>query len=929
MKLPLQCMLIILLITVFGIKSYSQTRIDITNLDGKISAEYYDSPAGEDYENLIDRNTQTKYLTFHAEAWIQFQVPNPYIVNSYSITSANDHPERDPMSWALYGSNDGNNWTAIDSQSNQTFSQRFQTLSFSFSNTKGYSYYRLGMVNHQQSDILQLSEWNIYGIPVSRTFDPQDITNFGGTALAEFNDSDYGIQNIIDNLWGTKYFTNHAACWVEYKSDYPNLYILKKYSITSSSNGTDDNPKSWQLEASIDNLNWVILDTQSKQTFDSSYAVNEYSVTDTNQYKYFRLDITSNNGGSGLQIAELKLFGFKGRGGNYPDADFTVNTTTIIPGDTVYYKNLSQGATSLNWIFKGGKPAASTEENPVVVYDTAGVYDVSLTVSNSGNRDNLTQTGYITVEDINKQQIADEIKQEFLLCWDSYVKYAWGYDELNPLSKTGSNWYGPSFLMTPVDALDTMILMGLKSEADSARQLIDTQLNFNQDVYVSNFEFTIRFIGGLLSSYELTGDTKLLSLAKDLANRGIKAFRKSPTGMPYGDVNLKTGAVRRAGTNPAEIGTMLIEYGTLSKLTGDTTYYNTAKRALLKLYSLRSSTGLVGNGINIETGQWTGTDCSVSGGIDSYFEYLIKSKLLFNDKDCANMWKSTLTAINKYLLDSTSTGDWYGHADMNSGVRTSTQFGSLDAFFGDPLCLSGETWRAAELEESCYKMWNRYGIEPEQLDYSTMTATSPGYYLRPEIIESAYYLYHYTQNPRYLIMGKTFFDDLKKYCRTPNGYVQLSSVITHQQTDGMPSYFLAETLKYLYLLFAPPSTIDFDSVIFNTEAHPMQMNFTLVDTAAAIPEKFNLYQNYPNPFNPGTVVEFDIPQNAHVSIKIYNTLGQDVKTLVDQDMEAGNHKVEFTASGLASGVYFYQLRADSNSNQNQLYVSSNKMVYIK
>jgi len=96
------------------------------------------------------------------------------------------------------------------------------------------------------------------------------------------------------------------------------------------------------------------------------------------------------------------------------------------------------------------------------------------------------------------------------------------------------------------------------------------------------------------------------------------------------------------------------------------------------------------------------------------------------------------------------------------------------------------------------------------------------YPLRPEIIESAYYLYHYTKDPRYLEMGRTFFEDLVRYCRTDDGYAVLQDVITKKQGDLMPSYFLAETLKYLYLLFAPDDTVDFDWVIFNTEAHPLR-----------------------------------------------------------------------------------------------------------
>ena len=103
-----------------------------------------------------------------------------------------------------------------------------------------------------------------------------------------------------------------------------------------------------------------------------------------------------------------------------------------------------------------------------------------------------------------------------------------------------------------------------------------------------------------------------------------------------------------------------------------------------------------------------------------------------------------------------------------------------------------------------------------------MTIKSAGYQLRPEIIESAYYLHHATHDARYLMMGQTFFDAIVAHCRTDAGYTTLKSVVTMEKGDLMPSYFLAETLKYLYLLFAPESVLDLDKVVFNTEAHPLK-----------------------------------------------------------------------------------------------------------
>ncbi len=375
--------------------------------------------------------------------------------------------------------------------------------------------------------------------------------------------------------------------------------------------------------------------------------------------------------------------------------------------------------------------------------------------------------------------------------------------------------------MTPVDGLDTMILMGLHDQADQARALIDQKLSFDQDIYVKNFEITIRMLGGLLSSYQLTGDKRLLELADDLGKRLLPAFN-SPTGMPYVFVNLKTGAVRGAITNPAEAGTLLLEFGTLSKLTGKPVYYEKAKRALVEVYNRRSVIGLVGTSINVETGKWTNPDSHISGMIDSYYEYLLKASILFDDKDCERMWKESLVALNKYVADNTSTGLWYGHVNMNTGARTATHFGALDAFFPAVLALSGDLPQAEKLMDSCYKMWTTFGIEPEEFDYATMKVTEPGYELRPEIIESTYYLYFFTHDPRYLDMGQTYYDDLVKYCRTDAGFAALRNVETKEKKDAMESFFFAETLKYLYLIYAPSSTLDLHKVVFNTEAHPLR-----------------------------------------------------------------------------------------------------------
>jgi glycosyl hydrolase family 47 len=119
-------------------------------------------------------------------------------------------------------------------------------------------------------------------------------------------------------------------------------------------------------------------------------------------------------------------------------------------------------------------------------------------------------------------------------------------------------------------------------------------------------------------------------------------------------------------------------------------------------------------------------------------------------------------------------------------------------------------------------MWTKEGIEPEEIDYTTMEIKSPGYPLRPEIVESAYYLYHFTGDEKYLQMGATMWRDFVKYCRTDEGYAALKNVITKEKSDSMQSFLFAETFKYFYLLFASRKALNFEQIIFNTEAHPMR-----------------------------------------------------------------------------------------------------------
>jgi mannosidase alpha-like ER degradation enhancer 2 len=423
---------------------------------------------------------------------------------------------------------------------------------------------------------------------------------------------------------------------------------------------------------------------------------------------------------------------------------------------------------------------------------------------------------------IEKQAMAEKVKAEFLHAWNGYKKYAWGMDALKPLSKTGANWYEHSLLMTPIDAFDTMLLMGLDDEANACKQLILDSLKLEVDMEVQAFEIVIRLLGGLISAHQMDGDPRFLELARELGDRLLPAF-DSPTGMPYRMVNLKTGATRDHLNNPAEIGTLQLEFAVLSKLTGDDKYRIKADKAVEALYDKRAAqTNLVGTVIDVNTGEWQNTNSHISGMIDSYYEYLLKMGILFEDKDYMVKYKQSIKAVNTYLLDKTPDGWWYSHVNMNTGERISTQFGALDAFMPAMLALGGDLETAEQVQQSCYKMWTAHKIEPEQYDYARDSVLSGVYFLRPENIESAAYLYHYTGDKKYYEMGKTMFNSIVEFCKTDVGYAELKDIRTMEKQDDMQSFFLAETMKYAYLLFSDQDKLDFKTTIFNTEAHPMQ-----------------------------------------------------------------------------------------------------------
>ena len=420
---------------------------------------------------------------------------------------------------------------------------------------------------------------------------------------------------------------------------------------------------------------------------------------------------------------------------------------------------------------------------------------------------------------ISGMDLATLVKMETKRSWEAYKKYAWGSDVLLPISKSSKNWYDEPLYISPIDAYSTLKVMGLDEEAAEIEKYVVEKLDFDKDIDVKVFEVNIRVLGGLLAMYQYTNNPAVLAKAEDFGKRMLPAFN-SPTGIPYYWVNLKTGAVRGKKINVAEGGTYLIEMGVLSYYTSNPVYYQAAKKATGAVFERRSKLDLVGEGINIETGEWINSNSHICAGIDSYYEYMYKAWLLFHDTDIKKMWDISIDAINRHLPEVKDSLLWYRRVDMNSGMKTSSVITLYDAFFPAILAISGDLPRAEELQSSWEWLWDKYGLEPMIYDYEKHVPNYPVYDLNPEIIESAYYLYRITGDNKYRQMGVKFFRDIVKYCKTDIAFSAVEDVQTMEKRDYMATYFFAETMKYFYLLFGDDELFGFDHHIFSTEAHP-------------------------------------------------------------------------------------------------------------
>lgn len=444
---------------------------------------------------------------------------------------------------------------------------------------------------------------------------------------------------------------------------------------------------------------------------------------------------------------------------------------------------------------------------------------------NNSKKKEMSSTNLISKDTLSYE--SSEIKAQMLRSWNAYKTYAWGKDVLLPLSKSGFNWYEQSLGISPIDAYSTLSVMELKQEAKEIENYA-LNMNWDKDVYVQVFEVNIRILGGLLAIYDDTKNPEILKKAIDIGDRLLPAFN-SPTGIPYHSVNLKTGATsgnhgKGSGNivNTAQAATYLFEFGILSYYSQNPKYYQTAKKATLAIFERKSKIGLPGDFINVESGEWTNNWSYLQAGMDSYYEYLFKSNLLFPDKEIEDIWNYSLEKINVYYSDQYNGKQFYACVDMNNGEIVKRSMSLYDAFFPAVQALHGDLENAENNMATWDWLWDKYGLLPTRYLYEENKIEYANSELNPEIIESAYYLHQITGNDKYLKMIQKYWANIKDCCMNETAFHAISDVRTMEEKDYLATYFYAETLKYFYLAAVDENVFNFNDYIFNTEAHPFK-----------------------------------------------------------------------------------------------------------
>lgn len=503
------------------------------------------------------------------------------------------------------------------------------------------------------------------------------------------------------------------------------------------------------------------------------------------------------------------------------------------------------------------------------------------------------------------------IKEAFLHSWNGYKRYAWGQDEVAPVTGAFRSSFG-GWGATLVDTMDTLWMMGLKDDFElCVEQVKRIDFTTNDQDYLNVFETTIRYLGGLLAAYDLTDGkyTSLLDKARELGEMLYSAF-DTPLHMPQARWDWKKTALGgeiQPSTNTllAEIGSLTVEFTRLSQLTGDFRYFDVVQRIAEEMEFAQNLTkipGLWPTIVNAKTIAFDYNHFTMGGMADSTYEYLPKQYLMLGGRDqkYRHMYEEAIDAAKRYLFfrPLVPTNDdllFSGNSALSSLesipiANLEPQGQHLACFVAGMVGISAKIFSrpdeidvARRLVDGCAWAYNSMpsGLMPETFhmiacqtgtgepatpdkctwtedkwyegvakkhgtphNMATLTSLERGkklaeqyklfpgytdhgdnrYILRPEAIESVFIMYRITGQQKYQDMAWKMFSAIEAAARTPIAHAAVNDVrvAKPQQSDRMESFWLAETLKYFYLIFSEPTVISLDDWVLNTEAHPLR-----------------------------------------------------------------------------------------------------------
>jgi mannosyl-oligosaccharide alpha-1,2-mannosidase len=524
-------------------------------------------------------------------------------------------------------------------------------------------------------------------------------------------------------------------------------------------------------------------------------------------------------------------------------------------------------------------------------------------VQHTFSRDELSESHNKT-----QRERRDAVRLAAKRSWATYREWAWGRDEVTPQTRIGKDSFA-GWGATLVDSLDTLWIMDLKEEfREAVGHVAAIDWNNATSHQCSLFETNIRYLGGLLSAYDLSQEKILLDKAVELGDM-LHAGFDTPNHMPANSFRFEAAKEGKLLTSKNEasaaVGSLSLEFTRLSQLTGDPKYYHAIDGVKKELQRTQDSTNLPGMWpvfIDIRNNFFApGTSFSLGASSDSAYEYLVKMHALLGGLDPAyeQLYTKAMAAAKKHILfrpmlpdlsPATPPDILFSGTALSNGkiIELQPEVQHLGCFAGGMFALGGRLFEheddvktGEQLARGCawayesfptgvmpevsdilacenqgndtawdnlapcawnQTRWDEYGTRVVRFPRPFVSVRNPQYLLRPEAIESVFILYRITGKPDLLDVAWRMFEAIEQATRTRFAYSAITDVLTAgytaktdsmevssplqasvwQDSDHLQSFWIAETLKYFYLIFSEPELISLDDYVLNTEAHPLR-----------------------------------------------------------------------------------------------------------